>query len=227
MAAPVTNLLLARLSEPDLQLLEPHLEAVDLPVRKVLERRGKPIRAIYFFQRGFASVVHNGGEHPIEVGLIGREGMTGLPVVLGNDRNSNEVFVQAAGHGQCLKVEQLRKAIERSATLHRSLLRQAHAFLEQTMRTAVANGRAKIEERLARWLLMADDRLDGPDLPLTQEFLAMMLGVQRPGVTMALQELERKGLVARKRGHVVILDREALEKASNGTYVEGEYCDAQ
>ena len=220
---PSQNAILSRLSEPDFALLEPHLEAVDLPVRKVLERRGKPIKAIYFPQRGFASVVSDGGKRPIEVGLIGREGMTGLPVILGNDRNANEVFIQAAGQGHCIKAEALRKAIDKSVTLHRSMLRYVHNFLEQTSRTAVANGRSKIEERLARWLLMADDRIDGTDLPLTHDFLAMMLGVRRPGVTAALQELEHEGLIARKRGHIVILDRRALEKLSNGTYVSADF----
>jgi CRP-like cAMP-binding protein len=213
------NLVLSRLSAPDFQLLEPYLEDSDLPLRKVLERRGKPIRFVYFPESGFASVVADGGKQPIEVGIIGREGMTGLPVILGSDRNSNEVYIQAAGQGRCVRANDLRKVIDKSVSLHRSLLRYAHTFLEQATRTAVANGRSKIEERLARWLLMADDRIDGPDLPLTHEFLAMMLGVRRAGVTMALQELEREGLIARKRGHVVIVDRRALEKLSNGTYV--------
>jgi CRP-like cAMP-binding protein len=216
------NVLLSGLSKADFELLEPHLEPVDLPLRKVLERRGKPIKAIYFPESGFASVVANGASKPIEVGLIGREGMTGLAVVLGHDRNANEVFMQAAGQGKCVRTDTLRKAIDKSVTLHRSLLRYVHNFLEQATRTAVANGRSKIEERLARWLLMADDRLDGPDLPLTHEFLAMMLGVRRPGVTVAIQELERQGVITRKRGRIVILNREALEKMSNGTYVPAD-----
>jgi CRP-like cAMP-binding protein len=217
------NLLLSRLSASDFAMLEPHLEPVDLPVRKVLERGGRPIKDIYFPYSGFASVVADGGKRSIEVGLIGREGMTGLPVILGNDRNSNEVFIQAAGRGRCVRASDLRKAIEKSPSLHLCMLRYAHSFLEQTMRTAVANARSKIEERLARWLLMADDRIDGTDLPLTHDFLAMMLGVRRPGVTMAMQELEREGVVARKRGHVVIIDREALETMSNGTYERADY----
>jgi CRP-like cAMP-binding protein len=217
------NILLSRLSDSDFALLEPHLEPVNLPVRKVLERRDRPIKAIYFPESGFASVVADGGKRPIEVGLIGREGMTGIPVILGNDRNSNEVFIQAAGQGHCVRAGDLRKAIEKSPRLHLSLLRYAHVFLEQTMRTAVANGRSKIEERLARWLLMADDRIDGTDLPPTHDFLSMMLGVRRPGVTMAMQELEREGVVARKRGHIVIIDREALETMSNGTYTRADY----
>ena len=149
---------------------------------------------------------------PIEVGLIGREGMTGLAVVLGNDRNSNEVFMQAPGQGHCIRANDLRKAIDKSVTLHRSMLRYAHAFLEQATRTAVANGRSKIEERLARWLLMADDRLDGPELSLTHEFLAMMLGVRRPGVTTAVQHLEGAGVITKRRGRIVITDRAALKR---------------
>jgi CRP-like cAMP-binding protein len=214
-----TNRILARLSAADFALLEPHLKSIDLPVRKVLEKRGRPIKAVYFPESGFASVVANGGDRPIEVGLIGLEGMTGLPVILGNDRNSNEVFMQVAGQGQCLAAKDLREAIDKSVSLHRSLLRYAHVFLEQTTRTAVANGRSEIEERLARWLLMAADRVGEGELPLTHEFLAMMLAVRRPGVTIAIQDLERRGLIDRKRGCVIILDREGLEKMSNGTYV--------
>ena len=91
--------------------------------------------------------------------------------------------------------------------------------MKQSTETALANGRHKIEERLARWLLMADDRLDGHELPLTQEFLATMLGTARPGVTIAIQELERRGWITHRRGVVVVIDREGLEKSSNGAYV--------
>jgi CRP-like cAMP-binding protein len=223
MAESQQNLILSRLSRPDRALLEPRLEPVDLPLRKVLEQQGRPIKTIYFPESGFASVIADGGKRPIEVGLIGREGMTGLAVVLGNDRNSNDVFMQVAGQGQCMRANALREAIEKSVNLHRTLLRFAHAFLEQTTRTAVANGRSKIAERLARWLLMADDRMDGDELPLTHEFLAMMLGVRRPGVTLAVQELERQGVIAARRGTISIIDRNALEKVSNGAYVSMNY----
>jgi CRP-like cAMP-binding protein len=218
------NLILSRLSNVDLALLEPHLERVDLPLRKSLERSGKPIKTVYFPESGFASVVANGNSsRPIEVGLIGREGMTGLPVVLGGDRNEHETYMQAAGSGQCIRASHLRQAIDQSISLHRALLRYAQAFLSQATRTAVANGRSKIEERLARWLLMAADRLDNGELPLTHEFLAMMLGVRRPGVTVAIQELQREGLISRRRGRIVILDRAGLEKLSDGTYVAADF----
>ena len=217
------NFILSRLSKADFALLEPHLEPVDLPLRKSLERSGKPIKAVYFPESGFASVVADAGTRPIEVGLIGREGMTGIALVLGSDRTPHDTFIQAAGDGQCLPASQLRKAIEQSPTLLRSLLPYIHAFLNQTAKTAVANGRSKIEERLARWLLMAADRLDNGELALTHEFLSMMLGVRRPGVTEAILELERQGVISRRRGRIVILDRGALQKLSNGTYIAAEY----
>ena len=98
------------------------------------------------------------------------------------------------------------------------MLRYAHAFLLQTTTTALANGRSKTEERLARWLLMADDRIDGDELPLTHEFLGLMLGTHRPGVTIALQALERAGLISGRRRSITILDRKKLEKSANGAY---------
>ncbi len=216
----VANRLLAALSDENFGLLAPHLVPVDLPVRKSLERRNKKITAVYFPESGFASVVANGaGGQAIEVGIIGREGMTGLSVVLGASRPPrNETFIQCAGAGLCLPVARLREAIDRSVPLHRSVLRYVHDFQAQTTETVLANGRAKIEERLARWLLMADDRVDGDELPLTHEFLSLMLGVQRGGVTLAVQALERADLISTRRGKITILDRKALEKKSNGTY---------
>ena len=102
--------------------------------------------------------------------------------------------------------------------MHKVLLDYVHSFMTQTTQTALANGRSKIEERLARWLLLADDRVDGDELPLTHEFLAIMLGVRRSGVTVALQELERRGLIAHRRSVITIIDRGGLEHGSNGTY---------
>jgi CRP-like cAMP-binding protein len=215
-----SNQILSRLSRQDFALLEPHLEAVDLPVRKSLEARKKLIDQVYFIESGFASVVANGTSKPsIEVGIIGREGMTGLAIVLGSDRAQHATYVQVAGKGLRISATRLRAADERSITLHRAMLRFAHAFLAQTTTTALANGRSKTEERLARWLLMAHDRLDGDQLPLTHEFLGLMLGTHRPGVTIALQALEKAGLIAHRRRSITILDRKTLEKRSNGTYV--------
>jgi len=218
-----SNRILSRLSREDLALLEPHLEAVDLPARKSLEKRKKRIEHVYFIESGFASVVANGMSKPsIEVGIIGREGMTGLAVVLGHDRAQHDTFIQLPGKGMRMTVDSFREAQDRSVSLHRELLRYANAFLMQTTTTALANGRSKVEERLARWLLMAHDRVDGDELPLTHEFLGMMLGSPRPGVTLAVQALEREGLIDARRARITILDRKAMEKRSNGTYVPPE-----
>jgi len=214
------NRILSRLSRQDLALLEPHLETVDLPVRKPLEARRKRIDQVYFIESGFASVVANGTSKPsIEVGIIGREGMTGLAIILGSDRAQHATYIQVAGKGLRISAARLREADERSNTLHRAMLRFVHAFLAQTTTTALANGRSKIEERLARWLLMANDRINGDDVPLTHEFLSLMLGTHRPGVTIAVQALEKAGLITTRRSHITIVDRKALEKSSNGTYV--------
>jgi CRP-like cAMP-binding protein len=215
-----SNRILSRLSAADLALLEPHLEPVDLPVHRPLEHRNRRIDHVYFIEAGFASVVANGAGKPsIEVGIIGREGMTGLAVVMGEQRASHATYVQAAGKGQRIRADKLRAADARSNSLHRAMLRYAHAYLQQTTSTALANGRSKIEERLARWLLMAHDRIDGDRLLLTHEFLSLMLGVRRSGVTTALQALERRGLISRNRAHIHIVDRKGMETQSNGTYV--------
>jgi len=214
-----SNRVLSRLSRADFRLLEPNLEAVDLPVRKILAERNKRVQHVYFPESGFASVVAN-GENPLEIGLIGRDGMTGVSVIMGEDELApHETYIQVAGSGQCLSAAKLREAMKASISLQKALLHYAHTFMRQTTETALANGRHKIEERLARWLLMADDRLDGHEIPLTQEFLGLMLGTARPGVTIAMQELERRGWVAHRRGVVSILDREGLVKTSNGAYV--------
>jgi len=218
-----SNRILSRLSREDFALLEPDLEAVELPVRKPLEARKKRIDQVYFIEAGFASVVANGTSKPsIEVGIIGREGMTGLSVVMGHDRAQHATYIQVAGKGLRISAAKLRQADERSVTLHRAMLTYAHSFLLQATTTALANGRSKIEERLARWLLMADDRIDGEELPLTHEFLGLMLGTHRPGVTNAVNALKDDGLIATRRGNIRILDRKALEKRSNGTYVPPE-----
>jgi CRP-like cAMP-binding protein len=224
MAHRQPNLVLSRLSGTDFRLIEADLEDVDLPVRKMLERPRRRIESVYFPESGFASVVATGaGMKPIEVGIIGREGMTGLAVLLGNKPAKNETYIQSAGKGQRLKASVLRRAIDQRASLHRSLLRYVNSFLDQAAMTALAHGRSTIEERLVRWLLLADDRVDKGELLLTHEFLAMMLGVTRPGVTVAVQSLEQKGLIAKKRASIVILDREALEKLAGATYTPAVY----
>jgi CRP-like cAMP-binding protein len=214
-----SNRILARLSRTELGLLERNLEPADLPVRKQLHTRNRRIEHVYFPESGIASVVAN-GKHELEIGIIGREGMTGIALVMGIDeRPRHETYIQVAGKGHRLSAEHLRKALDASPTLRLALMQYAYAFMTQVADTALSNGRHKIEERLARWLLLADDRLDDHEIPLTHEFLGVMLGTARPGVTLALQELERRGWITHRRGVVTIIDRKGLARSSNGAYL--------
>ena len=151
--------------------------------------------------------------------------MTGVHIVMGGDRSPHLSYVQAAGQGLRASADDIREAMRASGSLRENFLRFGQAFMTQTAHTAVANGRATIEERLARWILMAQDRVDGNDLMLTHEFLALMLNVRRAGVTEALNVLSKKGLISANRGQIRVLDRPRLEAAANGFYgiPEAEY----
>jgi CRP-like cAMP-binding protein len=214
------NHVLTSLSSADYALLESHLEPIDLNVRYVLESPNKPITHSYFIEHGLASIVGSNGRKRLEIGIIGAEGMTGIPIVLGNDRSPNENFIQVAGHAKRIEADALRAAISSSRSLERAFLKCAHSFLNQVANTALANGTATLEERLARWLLMANDRLGGYDVPLTHEFLSLMLGVRRAGVTTALNFFAQRGIIDLKRGGIIINDREELKANTNGSYIE-------
>jgi CRP-like cAMP-binding protein len=220
------NRLLASLSTDDFGLLEPHLEPVTLGLRKHLERPNRRIDAVYFPEAGFASVVAvqpNGKQ--VEVGLIGNEGMTGLPIVLGNHRSPHATYVQSPGTGQCIPATALRKATRSSVSLRDSLLKFVQAFGVQTTHTAICNVQSKLDVRLARWLLMAQDRIEGDTIPLTHEFLSLMLGVRRAGVTEASQTLREKGLISYGRGQITVKNRKGMERMAGKAYgvPESEY----
>ena len=221
------NRILNAISNADLALLQPYLEAVSLRFRQRLQAPNRSIRNVYFPESGIASVVAvgNGWGHQAEVAVVGREGMTGLPIVHGTDRSPCDIFIQVEGDGHCISAQKLREALDQSITLLRCLLLYAHAFGVQCNYTALANGCGYIGERLARWLLMARDRLDSDEMILTHEFLALMLGVRRAGVSEALRAFEQKGLVETGRGSVTIKDRDGLEECANGLYgpPEAEY----
>jgi CRP-like cAMP-binding protein len=221
-----SNTLLLSLSTSDFDLLAPHLEAVTLGLRKMLEKPNKRIEDVYFPETGFASVVavqRSGKE--VEVGLIGREGMTGLPIVLGNHRSPHSTYIQVAGKGHSMPASQLRQAIRESLSLRDSLLKFVQAFGVQTSHTAICNAQSKMDERLARWLLMAQDRIQSDILPLTHEFLSLMLGVRRPGVTVALKALRERGLISYRRGEITIKDRKGVARVAGEAYgtPESEY----
>jgi CRP-like cAMP-binding protein len=224
-ASRPTNHLLATLSPSDFKLVQPTLVEVDLPTRYELENQGKSIKHIYFPLNGIASVVVTSGRQEIEAGIIGYEGMSGLAVVMANDRSPHQCYAQVAGTGLRMTADELREAMGQSATLQDSLLHFAHAFTIQTAHTSLANGRATIDERLARWLLMAHDRIAGDEITLTHDFLGLMLGVRRAGVTEAVQKLEAQALIVAGRGKIVVVGRPGLIEVANGFYglAEVEY----
>jgi CRP-like cAMP-binding protein len=220
------NHLLSILPADDFESLRPHLERVQLNVRDVLEEPNQPIAHIYFPEPAVASVVAvlPSGER-MEVGLFGPEGMSGRAVILGTDRSPLQCFVQVAGNGIRIKADHLRAVLESSATLHKLLLRYAQVFAIQVAYTALSNGRQTIDERLARWLLMCHDRVDGDVIQVTHEFLALMLGVRRAGVTTAIHILEGAKIIRANRGRIEILDRAELQEGAGECYgvPEAEY----
>ncbi|MBN9553770.1 MAG: Crp/Fnr family transcriptional regulator [Alphaproteobacteria bacterium] len=215
----VRNRLLAKMSVQDWALLAPHLEDITLKERQVVEVPNKPITHVYFVETGVVSVVAvNAEDHRIEVGVIGKEGMTGTPLVFGDDRAQHSAYMQIGGSGKRIAAPAFVAAIGQSPSLRALVLKSAQAFMIQTAHTALANGRAKLEERLARWLLMAHDRLDSDAVPLTHEFLAVMLGVRRAGVTVALHSFERRGLIAARRGQLTLINRTGIEEVAGSFY---------
>ena len=220
MAAAVRNRLLAGLSDEDRDLLTPALEYMPLSVRQSIEATGRPIAHAYFPDSGCLSVMAQAPGHKrrIEVALIGYEGMSGLGIVLGDNRAINEVVVRIAGAGWRASATDLSEAMRRSATLYRHLLRYVHAFIAQASQTALSHGRAKLEERLARWLLMSQDRFKADRLTTTHDFVAETLGVRRAGITLALHGLESKGLIRSARNQITICDRQGLSEQASGSY---------
>jgi CRP-like cAMP-binding protein len=212
--------LLQALPPQDVALLSPRLERVSLAKGQVVVTRRKPIEYLHFIEDGLGSVIAEVDSRRLrtEIGMIGRDGATGLPLVLGVERTCYETFMQIGGEAWRISAGDLKQAMARSPSLQRVLLAYAHAFLIQVAETALSNGRRSVEQRLARWLLMSQDRIGGDKIALTHEFLALMLGVRRPGVTMALHVLEGNKLIRSTRGLITVLNRAGLEKAAGASY---------
>jgi CRP-like cAMP-binding protein len=186
------NRLLAALPPDSLAHLQPRLSRVELALRQVLHQPEVPIETVYFPEHGWLSMLaYMEDGDAAEVGLIGVEGIVGLPVVLADEFDDVEAMVQCQGEALSLSAAALRQAMADDPALRDLLLRYALVHHGQVARTAACNGRHQTEQRLARWLLMAHDRADGDEFPMTHEFLAMMLGVWRAGVTVAAGLLQR------------------------------------
>jgi CRP-like cAMP-binding protein len=213
------NRLLAALPPEALAQLWPSLEPVELPLRQVLHAPGEPITAVYFPETGYVSMLaYMEDGDAAEVGLIGHEGFVGLPVLLGADHDDLEAMVQSPGTVLRMDAQAFRKELERSPALHTLLLRYALVHHGQVARTAACNGRHHTDQRLARWLLMAHDRAKEDEFPMTHEFLGMMLGVRRAGITVAAGQLQKAGFIRYERGCIEVTDRPGLESVACECY---------
>lgn len=213
------NHLLAALPDEDYQRLLPHLEEVKLPLRKILYEPGETPKAVYFPNHAMVSLVATMEDGAtVEVGLVGIEGVIGLPIVLGGRATVYQAIVQLPGTGVKLDAEVFRAEFERGGYLQRLVLLYTQALLTQVSQNAVCNRLHTIDERLARWLLSVQDSLEADELPLTQEFISQMLGTRRASVTVSAGNLQEQGVISYSRGKITILNRERLREKSCECY---------
>ena len=213
------NLLLAALPPAVRRRLIAGRKPVDLLIPTILIEAGERIRHVYFPIDGFISLVTPAqGRGQLEIGLVGSEGMLGVPLLLGVDRSPLRAMVQGTGHAWRVDATTLRRELERTPILRTLLGRHLYVFLAQLVQTATCARFHPIQARLARWLLMTRDRAHSNQFHLTHEFLALMLGVRRVGVTSAASGLQRKQLIRYRRGDIAVLDVRGLELAACGCY---------
>lgn len=220
------NQILAALPEQEYQRIAPHLETVSLKRGQVLHEPYEAIRDVYFPNRAMISLVsimEDGAT--TEIGLVGNEGMIGLPVILGGGLTPSQAIVQVQDGAMKLSADLLKQEFQRGEVLQKRLLLYTQAFFTQVSQSAACNRQHSIEERLARWLLSVQDCVLADELPLTQEFIANMLGTRRSGVTVAASILQQAGMITYSRGKITILNQESLEETACECYrlVQSEF----
>jgi CRP-like cAMP-binding protein len=208
----VCNVILLSLPDEEYNLLRPHLEPTDLPQHEILHEPGQRIEFVYFLNEGMTSLVALSGDgRSVEVGIVGKEGMVGMSLTVGLRREMFRAIMQMSGNGVRVPREIFQSALVKSPVLRSELSRFALVQGMQVAQLAACNRLHETEQRLVRWLLMCQDRVDSKLLPLTHEFLAQMLGTGRPSVSLAAGALENAGLIENSRGAVKILNRKNLE----------------
>lgn len=206
------------MSEAGRALLLPYLGEIKLLRRRSLEMVRRPIEHVYFLQSGVAAVVSATDNTRIAVGLIGPDGASGIGVFLGDDRSPHACEMLTDGSALRILASDLKKILGEDAEVRTHLTRYALAFYNQAAHTALSNASSAIPRRIARWLIMMRDRLPDNEIPLTHEVIAEMLDIARPGVTVALKELENKNFIEMQRGFILIRDREGLEALAGDFY---------
>jgi CRP-like cAMP-binding protein len=195
------------------------MEKISLPVRQVLYEPGQPIAHAYFPLSGVVSLVITlkGGE-TVEVATIGNEGLVGTPLLLGAERSAAKAVCQVSGQALKMRADNLKRSVEEHPEFHAVLRRYAQGLFDQIAHTTACNHVHSVQARMCRWLLMTHDRVGADEFHLTQEFLAQMLGVRRPSVTVAAGMLQRAGLIRYQRGRIRITDRAGLEAGACECY---------
>jgi CRP-like cAMP-binding protein len=225
--APVANSVLRALSRPESRRLLASYKQVNLTYGDILCEPGERIEHVYFLNDGIISLLAPvKGHMTVEVGLVGREGMAGMPLLLGVNVSPVRMLVQGTGTAMRMPAASFRNEIKRNTALQHNLSHYLYALMVQVAQTAACNSCHLLGARLARWLLMTHDRIQANEFHLTQEFLAHMLGVRRAGVTKAAGVLQKKRLIRYSRGNITILDRKGLERVSCECYrVVNDLCD--
>jgi CRP-like cAMP-binding protein len=224
--AAVRNRILAALPAAEFALVADHLTRVELSLGESLHRAGDKITSVFFVESGFISAltVLSDGQ-PLEIGLIGSEGVAGVSVILGATDSYSETMCQTGGGAYRMSASALKDVAAKAPHLHDLLLRYTHVFHVQVAQTAACNAHHELAQRLARWLLAAHDRSEAPELSLTQDLIAVMLGVRRSTVSIAASTLQKAGVIRYQHGKITIVDRVGLENAACECYeaVAGEY----
>ena len=206
------NLILSALPEREYQRFSAYLEPVQLPLNKILFQSNQQGELFYFPTQGVVSLVSVlDGSSTTEIGLIGREGMVGTLRFLGKGTSNSQSIVQSPGWAMGVEVDALQAEYDRAEMLQKLLMRYALKLFNQVSQCSACNNHHTVQQRIARWLLMLDDRSDQKTLLMTQQLLARMLGVRRTGVTEIAKEIQRQGIIDYRRGKIEILDRQALE----------------
>jgi CRP-like cAMP-binding protein len=206
--------------------LLPHIEAVDLPLGKVLYEPGSKMSHVYFPSSAIVSLLYaleNGSS--AEIAIVGNEGIVGISIFMGGESTSSRAVVQSAGQGYRIKSSIFLEEFNRAGPVMHLLLRYTQALITQMSQTAVCNRHHTLDQQFCRWLLLSLDRLTRNELVMTQELIANMLGVRREGVTEAALKVQKAGLIQYTRGHITIIDRLGLEKRTCECYqvVKSEY----
>src|SRR5690348_9829614 len=223
---PKQNHLLYALPEAEWDRLRAYLEPVNLPLGHVLYEPGMRLSYVYFPTTAIISLLYameDGAS--AETAVVGNEGLIGISLLMGGDTTLGRAVVQSAGYGYRAQANCIKNEFNRSGPVLRLLLRYTQALITQMAQTAACNRRHTVDQQLCRWLLLSLDRLGGNEILMTHELIANMLGVRREGVTEAALKLQMAGLIHYARGHIIILDREGLEKRSCECYavVKKEY----